>query len=127
MNPLTQEWIDKAEGDFATTGREAVVGESPNYDAVCFHAQQCAEKYMKAHLQAASTAFGKTHDLNALLQLLLPIEPNWLQMQSQCRLLTEYAVDLRYPGRSATQDEANDAMMACHSIRTFARSRFGLT
>lgn len=54
MNPLTLEWIDKAEGDFATAGREIRVRKLPNYDAVCYHAQQCAEKYLKALLQEAN-------------------------------------------------------------------------
>jgi hypothetical protein len=37
MNPLTSEWIEKAEGDYATAGRELRVRRQPNYDAVCFH------------------------------------------------------------------------------------------
>ncbi len=41
MQPLTQEWIEKAEGDFATASREVRARLLPNYDAVCFHAQQC--------------------------------------------------------------------------------------
>jgi HEPN domain-containing protein len=40
MNPLTLEWIEKAEGDFATAQRELRAHKLPNYDAVCFHAQQ---------------------------------------------------------------------------------------
>ena len=50
MKPITQEWIDKAEGDWATLMREYRARKNPNYDAVCFHAQQCAEKYLKARL-----------------------------------------------------------------------------
>jgi hypothetical protein len=50
MKPLTQEWIEKAEGDFRTARRELQAKRLPNYDAVCFHAQQCAEKYLKARL-----------------------------------------------------------------------------
>jgi HEPN domain-containing protein len=53
MNPITNEWIDKAEGDFATAQRELQVVNDANYDAVCFHAQQCIEKYLKARLQEA--------------------------------------------------------------------------
>jgi HEPN domain-containing protein len=53
MNPLTLEWIEKAEGDLATTGRELRARKIPNYDAACFHAQQTAEKYLKAALQNA--------------------------------------------------------------------------
>ncbi len=48
MNRLTAEWVDKAEGDYATAGRELRARVHPNYDASCFHAQQAAEKYLKA-------------------------------------------------------------------------------
>lgn len=51
MNPLTLEWISKAEGDYSTAKREYRVRKDPNYDAVCFHAQQAAEKYIKGFLQ----------------------------------------------------------------------------
>jgi HEPN domain-containing protein len=51
MTSQVAEWISKAEGDFLTAGRELRARKSPNYDAVCFHAQQCAEKYLKAVLQ----------------------------------------------------------------------------
>ena len=44
MNPLTVEWIEKASADLATAGREMRARRDPNYDAVCFHAQQCVEK-----------------------------------------------------------------------------------
>ena len=37
MKQITLEWVEKAEGDFATAEREVVVSQSPNYDAVCFH------------------------------------------------------------------------------------------
>jgi HEPN domain-containing protein len=40
MNELTVEWVEKAEGDFATLGREVRARKHPNYDAACFHAQQ---------------------------------------------------------------------------------------
>jgi HEPN domain-containing protein len=60
MKPLTQEWVDKADGDFATAGRELRARKDPNYDSVCFHAQR-VEKYFKAYLQDAGIAFAKTH------------------------------------------------------------------
>ena len=50
MNGIVAEWIEKAEGDYRTAEREMRVRKAPNYDAVCFHAQQCAEKYLKAFL-----------------------------------------------------------------------------
>ena len=50
LKPATQEWIEKAEGDYRTALRERRVRRRPNHDAVCFHAQQCIEKYLKALL-----------------------------------------------------------------------------
>jgi len=61
MRPLTVEWIEKAEGDFATARRELRVQHKPNFDAVCFHAQQTVEKYLKAFLIEGDVAFPKTH------------------------------------------------------------------
>jgi HEPN domain-containing protein len=43
MRVETAEWVEKAEGDWHTAGRELKATEFPNYDAVCFHAQQCAD------------------------------------------------------------------------------------
>lgn len=89
MKPLTREWVEKAEGDFATARRELRVRQAPNYDAVCFHAQQCAEKYLKACLQEADIPFGRTHNLLALLGLLLPVEPVLETWRSYLRALAD--------------------------------------
>lgn len=66
MKPLTREWVEKGEGDRNTARRELRVRKSPNFDAVCFHAQQCAEKYLKALLQERGAAIPRTHNLEAL-------------------------------------------------------------
>ena len=44
MKPAAAEWAGKAEGDFASAGRECRARKNPNYGGLCFHAQQCAEK-----------------------------------------------------------------------------------
>ena len=43
-NPLTLEWIDRADGNLLTARREYRDRKSPNFDAVCFHTQQAAEQ-----------------------------------------------------------------------------------
>ena len=75
MKPITSEWVDKAEGDWHSAGRELRARTNPNYDAACFHAQQCAEKYLKARLQEAGVIFARTHNLIALWRLALAVEP----------------------------------------------------
>src|SRR5207253_8193368 len=56
-----------------------------NYDAVCFHAQQCAEKYLKACLQEADLPFRKTHDLSELLHSLLSVHPQFQSLQEDLK------------------------------------------
>jgi len=51
MNTVAAKWVQKAEADFYTAPREWRVRKNRNHDAVCFHAQQCIEKYLKAVLQ----------------------------------------------------------------------------
>ena len=121
MKPITQEWVDKAEGDFATAQRELPVIENANYDAVCFHAQQCVEKYLKACLQESEIAFDKTHSLTVLLNTLLAVEPKWEFIRPTLTTLTNYAVQYRYPGESAIQEEASEALRGCTQIRQLIR------
>jgi HEPN domain-containing protein len=127
MNPSTAEWVSKAEGDFATAEREVGVTVNPNYDAVCFHAQQCAEKYLKARLQEAGVPFGKTHDLPTLLNLALAVERTWGALLGDMQTLSTYAVAYRYPGGgSASDEDAEEALEKCRSFREIARKSLGL-
>ena len=126
MNPLTREWVGKAEGDFATARREVRAKKSPNYDSAFFHAQQCVEKYFKARLQESGILFPFTHDLDELLKLLLPIEPLWSGLAASAKLLTRYAIKARYPGSWIDAAQAKDAVARCREIRLRVRQSLGL-
>ena len=126
MNPLAIEWINKAEGDYATANREFRVRKTANYDAVCFHAQQCVEKYMKACLQEANIPFTKTHNLIVLLDLLLPIKPNWEETKPKLLALNNFAVNFRYPGDSVDKEIARQAIVFCKEIRQLIRRNLNL-
>jgi HEPN domain-containing protein len=121
MNPLVCEWIDKAEGDFISAQREYRARKTPNYDAACFHAQQAIEKYLKAMLQAREIPFRKTHDLIILFDLLTNI-PEGPSLRSDLHLLTQYAVAFRYPGESATKEQATDAVKCAKELRKLFRT-----
>lgn len=89
--PETQEWVEKSEDDWAVV-QQLMQVPNPIYDAVCFHAQQCAEKYLKAFLEEHSIVFPKTHDLIELLDkgggLLPELDPLRLDLKE----LSKYAV-----------------------------------
>src|SRR5437660_6045955 len=102
MSPLTQEWVDKAEEDFFVARREYRARKNPSFNAACFHAQQCVEKYLKARLQEAGIAFAKTQSLPLLLNLVSGVEPLWVSLRSHLDRLNVYAIAFRYPGPKPT-------------------------
>jgi len=117
MQPLTTEWIQKAEGDLTTAQRELRARLNPNYDAACFHAQQCAEKYLKALLQEAQIPFGKTHNLSLLLDLLPERHSGLELLRPTLAILNAYAVEYRYPGESAEKEVARQAVMLTKEVK----------
>lgn len=126
MNASTREWVEKAEADFVSAGREYRARKQPNFDAACFFSQQCAEKYLKAKLVAAKIAFTKTHDLQLLLDLILPREPLWETFRPLLIELNRFAVAFRYPGESATRELAKAAVANAKAIRQRIRESLGL-
>ena len=126
MRPLTREWVEKVEGDFIVAVQIMRRRKQRVYDIACFHCQQAVEKYFKARLTEAELPHPRTHDLPALLQLLLPVEPLWKSYEPVAKSLTEYAVNFRYPGDNATPSEAKIALKQCRSLRAEARRSLGL-
>ncbi len=126
MKPLAREWIEKAENDWGSLHREIRARKNPNYDAACFFAQQCVEKYIKARLVEEDIYFKKVHDLTYLLGLIIEVEPLWASYERDFRLLTDYAVEFRYPGASADLELAKTALKVCKSFRNTARQSLGI-
>ena len=126
MKPAVAEWVSKAEGDFVTAGRELRARKSPNYDAVCFHAQQCAEKYLKAVLQDNDKRIPKIHFLLELLAMILKLDGSYEFLQADLEVLEDYSVRFRYPGDVAEKDEAQSAYAAAGTVRTFIRQKLGV-
>lgn len=117
MQPLTIEWVQKAEGDLTTAQRELRARLNPNYDAACFHAQQCAEKYLKALLQEARIPFGKTHNLSLLLDLMPERHSGLELLRPTLAILNAYAVEYRYPGESAEKEVARQAVLLAKEVK----------
>jgi HEPN domain-containing protein len=126
MRPATAEWVAKSEGDFLTAGREIRARKSPNYDAVCFHAQQCAEKYLKAVLQENERNIPKIHNLIELMLLCEEIDGTFEWLRADLVTMERYSVRVRYPGKFAEKDEAQAAYAAAGTVRKFARQKLGL-
>jgi HEPN domain-containing protein len=125
MRPATSEWLEKAEGDYVTAQREYRARKTPNFDAAAFHAQQCAEKHLKAYLQELDIPFPKTHDLVRLLEL-VPTAPGLASLRQGMAVLSSCATEYRYPGESATREVAREAISLAQAMRTEIRRLLGV-
>ena len=125
MNPAVAEWVSKAEGDFLTAGRELRARKSPNYDAVCFHSQQRAEKYLKAVLQENDKRIPKIHFLLELLAMILKFDGSYEFLKADLEVLEDYAVKFRYPGDLAEKDQAQAAYASAGIVRKFIKEKLG--
>src|SRR5687768_14830116 len=117
MKTSTREWAGKADEDFAVALTLARPRKKPLWAPLCFHAQQCVEKYLKARLNEASLPFHRTHDLEQLLNQALAVEPLWAAFRADLKRLSDAAVVPRYPGGVFTKAEAQRALATCKAFR----------
>jgi HEPN domain-containing protein len=91
-------------------------------DAICFHAQQSAKKYLKARLVYEGVHFPKIHDIGEILAL-LPAAVRPRLSRGERRQLADYAVVVRYPneGEETTIGEAEAAVRLARRVRNKIR------
>jgi HEPN domain-containing protein len=94
---VVREWVRKAENDLANAVHTLKLGAGGPTDTVCFHGQQCVEKYLKALLVLRAVDFPRTHDLEKLVSL-LPVGTRVGITAGEQAKPTEYATGVRYPG-----------------------------
>jgi HEPN domain-containing protein len=119
---LVQEWLARAEEDFAVA-RHLVSQDTPYPSAVGFHAQQAAEKYLKAYLTWQQIEFPKTHDLEELLDLIATVNDALGDSLRETIVLTDYSVDTRYPRGPVriTSEDARAAVELAQKVKTTIR------
>lgn len=117
MNASVEDWIAKAEGDFDVALLVLDAKLRPNYDAVCFHCQQCVEKLLKSLLLQLGVKPPRVHDLVVLSELASGKQPTWVPEEKELRFLTQAAIMFRYPGESATREKAQVAVSVCRRLR----------
>ncbi len=115
---LTRQWIAKAEEDLLNAEHTLTLGERCPVGTVCFHAQQCAEKYLKALLTCREIEFPKTHDLVVLINRLGEESGLVLQMEN-VQPLNRYSIEARYPGdwEPIDMQEASEAVETARVVR----------
>ncbi len=119
---MGRRWASKAEDDLKAARHLLALERRCPTEIVCFHAQQCVEKYLKAVLVAHHIEFTKTHDIAVLVGLLPGAVHVDLDAAEQ-EQLTDYAVTARYPGddESISLVEARRAVTIARRVREALR------
>jgi HEPN domain-containing protein len=94
---------------------------------VCYHCQQCIEKYLKAVLVEKDVEFEKIHDLEALMYLCKDYVSALRDHIEDLIWLTQFSVRVRYPGFGATKTDMKKALSVAKKLRLLMRDFFGLT
>jgi len=76
---VVREWLVKADNDLLNATHTLTLGANCPTDTVCFHAQQCVEKHIKALLVFRATPFPKTHDVAVLRYCPPNSAPSWTE------------------------------------------------
>jgi HEPN domain-containing protein len=115
---VAREWMTKGDNDLKNAVHTLKLGKECPTDTVCFHAQQCVEKYLKAFLVALGRQFHRIHDIESLISLMPKDIRVGLTVEEQ-RRLTEYATVLRYPGpyESISFSEAKQSVKLAQRVQ----------
>ncbi len=99
---------------------ELALGEK-FYEEAAFHAQQAAEKALKALISATGTRPPKTHDIDVLLEILQRAGVD--RPSEELSSLTAYAVEARYPGPPIVAEEAGEALRVAERAVEWVRGK----
>ncbi len=119
-------WIQRAEEDYQTAYVMMHVEGGPVSSVVCFHAQQCVEKYLKALLAQHQVFIPKTHNLSDLYKLSEPAQPDLRLNEADLGWLSERGIVARYPEGGVTVTDAGRALAIMDAVRKRIREAFTL-
>ena len=116
-----QAWFAKADDDLELA-RRAQRPDRPLPALACYHAQQCAEKYLKGYLVAHGLSFRFVHDLGYLINLCADFDPAFADLRPAAVALNPYVATVRYPSEAAPEpniEKAREAIRLAQQIATF--------
>jgi len=121
---LVRQWIEKAEEDYRNAEYVLTLEDDCPLSTVCFHSQQCVEKYLKALLVCHSLPVTRNHDLIGLCHQ-IPEGSRPDLSEESLAILNRYAVETRYPGEwdIISRRDAEDAVTIAGTVRDLLRQQ----
>lgn len=117
-----RQWLQYGDDDLLLARHGLTLQSSVPYRLIAYHAQQCAEKHLKAYLVFCSIDFPYTHNLSRLIELAQQAR-DWPESILEAEVLTPYAITTRYPGEDepVSADEANQTITIAEQTRRLVR------
>ena len=114
---FVRRWLRRAGQDLAAARH--LIDQPDLSTSAAFHAQQAAEKYIKAALVWHQVEFPKTHDMDRLVELMRRADASLGERMREASALTPYGVDVRYPGElpDPSSAEARTALAIAERVR----------
>lgn len=118
-----KQWIRYGDEDLRLARHALALSSSCPTRLIAYHAQQCAEKYLKAYLVFHRIDFPYTHNLSRLLELCAE-KAEWPETISKAEELTPFAITTRYPGEDerVTKKEALGAIEIATKVQKVVRN-----
>ena len=115
----TRLWLIKGDHDLKI-GIDELATDNPATDAICFHMQQCVEKYLKGFLIYYGKEIERTHNIGRILRECMDLDISFAQIVNPAvNRLTLYATELRYPDDfyMPSLDETHEAIHQAEMVR----------
>lgn len=125
VRQVYQEWLEKAEEDLEVV--DVILREDAPLSVACFHAQQAAEKFLKALLAYREKAVRKIHDLVRLGRMIEETDSGIGEYRNDLALLNRFYIRTRYPAHTPefSKRDAMGAVDAAKRIAAFVRACIG--
>ncbi len=120
---VISEWFEKADEDILAS--EVVIEASPKlYDVSAFHAQQAAEKYLKAFIAFNEVMPPKVHNIKELIDIAAQFDEAFESIRN-AETLSKFAVRSRYPDDMEvdTKEQALYILSVAKLVKNFVRKK----
>ena len=121
------EWEHFAEMDYITANHLDKTLYPKPMEIICYHCQQCAEKYLKALTEYLGKEIEKTHDLGNLATTISESIEVPQTVLVSCAKLTQYGVKIRYPQEFEMSDyHVKAALVDMENVRTWCKDKLNI-
>jgi len=93
------QWLTYGDEDLSLARHALTLSTAVPYRLIAYHAQQCAEKHLKAFLVFKNVDFPYTHNISILMEICAE-KAEWPTSLQDAEELTAFAITARYPGEN---------------------------